>query len=1289
MEFRICKGIQLMIIKELTRLAEKLISLSAVLAFSSSIDIHEKCNNNSIHSTSLFSRISNEISEKGNKKIIYVLTPQRTREFKSDYFDIKFIARKKELISSPKYFKLIFKDHEFIKIRACKALESDSSAYSETKSLVLPVSNYEKTLVDCLEKPMYGPGIKSIIHKIHETDTEEIIKIMDNAFKLSTKAALKRLCWIIDTLFSAENSAESSNTGLCKEKIDSILKKAEKKLGQGFSLLDPGLPDSGEYSQRWKLRINLIDSAEKQLKFPDRSDKKNYESEKYIFFFKKPGDTYLENESLIRKIRTSTASAVLIKSPSGTGKTSLAAYLHYHFFPGAAVIRIRPEHRVFINFTRDLVKCILFSGLLNNTVMPDHKELLNPLKIGVKIRKILLNIQALNEKKSKKNLKYNRQNQTRALIIDNMDILPFENKNFSEFFEALFLPDMPPIKVLCISDSKTPPVFLRLDAEQDLQIVSKNDMEFTEDHKKKFLKNLLNSEPAALTSEKIFSKTQGFPGLIKHICLDKNVSTPGHLLGVIESMPPDSPVLWDYIVSVLSEKYSPPELDILKHILVIEFITPPVLDLALNMLCKKRSPEKNFWPLVESVPFAQRISSSVIKISPLVYKAFSAALEIELFKEFNAFMRETGIIYSRRARLVKASERIIWAQRAMSCFQRTESNDKCIELIRIYGDSLLKEGRTDILEMWLDPLSKTSTLNTYVCYYMGILSRKKSRELALSWLKKAENCEMALSDEKQNSSILAMALILQGQLIRDLDFQAAADIYDRVIALSDKIDDSYTKAVVKGSIGAFYESSRDDEMALAFYRSSLDDLKLINEPSVEATVLNNIGLLLSRTNKINESIKCYGEAIELYGRSDNQRAKSSTLFNLAHHHQIRGEYLKAASYLNECYDIRMSLHLNDQAAESLISTAHIHLMTNNFALSLKLSSMFDDQNLSNEPRLSLSLLKGYTASHYLDFISAQEFSKESSELIKNILGNPAGYEWTLLRLKARIFFLQGNYGEAETILLSLQNNEQIMKSPYRSAQVSIFLLSLKLLSDKSLSSNDLKELYDAAAPLINEGLVLDPAPEYLPLLLKIESFTNAAPIKDIKKNFSGHLKKFLNHLLSSFDKKVLENFIRTIQKNRPAFIVKSNLITFKKHKYRVISKFINLPASELEAADLRSRMEGFDLFMDREKMICREKRLGLIPLEKKVILFNLLEYLVSAGGDALGIEEIYRKIWENEFYGTEDRQNVMMAVSRLRSLIEPAQNNITYIVLTKKQNRTAYRFNSSTKYCLITNNTDL
>jgi DNA-binding response OmpR family regulator len=139
----------------------------------------------------------------------------------------------------------------------------------------------------------------------------------------------------------------------------------------------------------------------------------------------------------------------------------------------------------------------------------------------------------------------------------------------------------------------------------------------------------------------------------------------------------------------------------------------------------------------------------------------------------------------------------------------------------------------------------------------------------------------------------------------------------------------------------------------------------------------------------------------------------------------------------------------------------------------------------------------------------------------------------------------------------------------------------------------------------------------------------------------------------------------------------------------VISKFINLPASELEAADLRSRMEGFDLFMDREKMICREKRLGLIPLEKKVILFNLLEYLVSAGGDALGIEEIYRKIWENEFYGTEDRQNVMMAVSRLRSLIEPAQNNITYIVLTKKQNRTAYRFNSSTKYCLITNNTDL
>jgi predicted transcriptional regulator of viral defense system len=108
------------------------------------------------------------------------------------------------------------------------------------------ISDKEKTIVDCLDKPKYCGGIgeiaKAIFFAKEEIDFE---KLTDYAIKIGNDAVIKRLGFIVDFLG-----------------LDSM--GMENKISESYSILDPTKGKTGRYNSKWKLLINV---SERELKW--------------------------------------------------------------------------------------------------------------------------------------------------------------------------------------------------------------------------------------------------------------------------------------------------------------------------------------------------------------------------------------------------------------------------------------------------------------------------------------------------------------------------------------------------------------------------------------------------------------------------------------------------------------------------------------------------------------------------------------------------------------------------------------------------------------------------------------------------------------------------------------------------------------------------------------------------------------------------------------------------------------------------------------------------------------
>ncbi|MBU0686676.1 MAG: hypothetical protein KKB81_02300 [Candidatus Margulisbacteria bacterium] len=108
----------------------------------------------------------------------------------------------------------------------------------------ISMSDPVKTIVDILDDPMLGGGIRNIalvVREYFDSESRDDNKLLEYIMKQGNRVIYKRLGYLMEYF---------------KIEAPEVLISCSKLLSSGYSKLDPSLPDKGKYMRRWNLKIN-------------------------------------------------------------------------------------------------------------------------------------------------------------------------------------------------------------------------------------------------------------------------------------------------------------------------------------------------------------------------------------------------------------------------------------------------------------------------------------------------------------------------------------------------------------------------------------------------------------------------------------------------------------------------------------------------------------------------------------------------------------------------------------------------------------------------------------------------------------------------------------------------------------------------------------------------------------------------------------------------------------------------------------------------------------------------
>jgi len=107
----------------------------------------------------------------------------------------------------------------------------------------IKISDPEKTIIDCLNHPEYCGGVSEAAKAMYiKKDSIIIEKLVDYAVKLDKGSVCARLGYLLE---------------LYKPANDNNLNLLRQRPGKSYVPLDPTMPKSGKYLNRWRLLLNV------------------------------------------------------------------------------------------------------------------------------------------------------------------------------------------------------------------------------------------------------------------------------------------------------------------------------------------------------------------------------------------------------------------------------------------------------------------------------------------------------------------------------------------------------------------------------------------------------------------------------------------------------------------------------------------------------------------------------------------------------------------------------------------------------------------------------------------------------------------------------------------------------------------------------------------------------------------------------------------------------------------------------------------------------------------------
>lgn len=128
--------------------------------------------------------------------------------------------------------------YRFIKVKESKITGIEKMGYGNHS---YPITDQEKTIVDCFDLPEYAGEFPGIIRAFVNNDWNEG-KLIDYAKAVDNKAAIKRMGFLAE---------------LFELSLPKLIAFAKSKVTRTIDLLDNNSPDEGTYITNWGLKLNI------------------------------------------------------------------------------------------------------------------------------------------------------------------------------------------------------------------------------------------------------------------------------------------------------------------------------------------------------------------------------------------------------------------------------------------------------------------------------------------------------------------------------------------------------------------------------------------------------------------------------------------------------------------------------------------------------------------------------------------------------------------------------------------------------------------------------------------------------------------------------------------------------------------------------------------------------------------------------------------------------------------------------------------------------------------------
>ncbi|MEJ5092142.1 hypothetical protein GEO21_19090 [Sphingobacterium faecium] len=141
--------------------------------------------------------------------------------------------------------------YKFVKIAPYKKVGITYNGYG---SLRYPITDVEKTIIDCFDLPQYSGGYAELIRAVGQAKMQAD-KLISYCQVVNSISVTKRLGYLIELL------------GL--EDLETFIDYAKGKVNKKYNLFDPQGWEEGEFVSEWRLRLNiskeqLLDISNKQ-----------------------------------------------------------------------------------------------------------------------------------------------------------------------------------------------------------------------------------------------------------------------------------------------------------------------------------------------------------------------------------------------------------------------------------------------------------------------------------------------------------------------------------------------------------------------------------------------------------------------------------------------------------------------------------------------------------------------------------------------------------------------------------------------------------------------------------------------------------------------------------------------------------------------------------------------------------------------------------------------------------------------------------------------------------------